>query len=761
MPLRRCLIHLLCLMLCLLGAAPLAAQPADNDTRVALDRLRADIEAPTEPGQLTRARRELGALIVQIDAAIASHEADKAAIAAQLDQVDPDQTATATDIAQWRKSLQAQVTAIDTELVRARLRAADARALEQQVDQQRLKLFRRNVGERTTSPLLPRFWSELSSRFKDDWHRAGELAGEAAAGARKAFSSARVVFTLTGLGLALLLFLLGRRLAEAALAKLTARRPDPAQWPVSLLAAALVLVGAAVPGVAAQLAWLTLDWRDNFGPATSAVAETLVGLVWLAGLMAGLGRALLAVNRPGWRLLPISDATARATRRLPLLLALVIVLDGLWAALCEAGGVSRIGFAAGSGLIVVLAALLLVGSARRVLSRPLPEPVSATAPADVPQGLRIALGLAAAVGVVALLATAFGYVMLARLLVRQLIWTVVVGALLFLATRLVDDLARLAKTALAGNASADSSQYRFAEQATIVASAALRVLAALLALDLLLAPLGAAPLALVEQWRRLGSGFAVGQIHVAPATLFHAMLVLAVGVWLVRLLQAWLGGKLLPATRMDPGIRVSVTTLTGYVGSIVVFAFVLAALGISVERIAWVASALSVGIGFGLQAIVQNFVSGLILLVERPVRVGDRIALGDSVGDVRRINVRATELRLTDRSTLLVPNSQLITQAVRNVTPQHAQSLVTFRLPIAAGADVARVRAVLLDMLAAQPAVLKRPAPSVLLDSLDAGKIVFVVNAFIGDPRQMGAVRSELLMAALTDLQAADITLAW
>ena len=115
-------------------------------------------------------------------------------------------------------------------------------------------------------------------------------------------------------------------------------------------------------------------------------------------------------------------------------------------------------------------------------------------------------------------------------------------------------------------------------------------------------------------------------------------------------------------------MRSSLTTLLGYVGGIVVIAIALSALGIGVERIAWVASALSVGIGFGLQAIVQNFISGLILLAERPVKVGDWVVLGTSEGDVRRINVRATEIQLGDRSTLIVPNSEFITKTVRNMT---------------------------------------------------------------------------------------------
>src|SRR5690606_30720465 len=113
--------------------------------------------------------------------------------------------------------------------------------------------------------------------------------------------------------------------------------------------------------------------------------------------------------------------------------------------------------------------------------------------------------------------------------------------------------------------------------------------------------------------------------------------------------------------------------LFGYAGQVLIVALALSALGVGLERVAWIASALSVGIGFGLQAIVQNFVSGLIMLAERPVKVGDWVTLGGVEGDIRRINVRATEIQMFDRSTVIVPNSEFITKVVRNVT--HASPL--------------------------------------------------------------------------------------
>ena len=115
-------------------------------------------------------------------------------------------------------------------------------------------------------------------------------------------------------------------------------------------------------------------------------------------------------------------------------------------------------------------------------------------------------------------------------------------------------------------------------------------------------------------------------------------------------------------------MRNSVTTGVGYLGVCVAVLCALAASGLGFNQIALVASALSVGIGFGLQQVVQNFVSGVILLVERPVKVGDWVSVGGVEGDIRRIRVRATEIETSDRTTVIVPNSDLITKSVQNKT---------------------------------------------------------------------------------------------
>ncbi len=128
------------------------------------------------------------------------------------------------------------------------------------------------------------------------------------------------------------------------------------------------------------------------------------------------------------------------------------------------------------------------------------------------------------------------------------------------------------------------------------------------------------------------------------------------------------GGKIIPLTRLDIGTRSSITNVMTYVLWIAVLLLVLTEAGVAVQNLTWVVSALSVGIGFGLQSIVQNFVSGVILLAERPIRVGDLVEIGGVKGDVKKISVRATEITLGDGSTMIVPNSQFITSNVRNAT---------------------------------------------------------------------------------------------
>ena len=361
----------------------------------------------------------------------------------------------------------------------------------------------------------------------------------------------------------------------------------------------------------------------------------------------------------------------------------------------------------------------------------------------------------------ALVSAAFGYVAFAQFVASQIVWIAIVSATCYLVVHLIEDIfATLVAARATWMQETLGVRSRTIEQVAVVLSGAFRVVAFLFALSLVLTRFGNAPGELLSRGGAVSAnGFSIGSIEVTPTAIAGAIFVFLIGILAIRTLQRWLHDRYLPTTSLDPAMRSSVTTLLGYAGMVVVVAFALSELGLSVERIAWVASALSVGIGFGLQAVVQNFVSGLILLAERPVKVGDWVALGDVEGDIRRISVRATEIQMGDRSTLIVPNSELITKTVRNVTLANAQGRVMVKLPMPLDTDADKVMTAMREAFQQHSSTLSEPAPSVTVDGIQANALVFSGVAFIDNPRKAGGVRSELILDVLARLRAAGVAM--
>ncbi|PRY04040.1 mechanosensitive ion channel-like protein [Paraburkholderia sp. BL25I1N1] len=249
-------------------------------------------------------------------------------------------------------------------------------------------------------------------------------------------------------------------------------------------------------------------------------------------------------------------------------------------------------------------------------------------------------------------------------------------------------------------------------------------------------------------------------LNIVPAHIFSAIFTCALCLYLVGLVRKWLDTEFLPKTQMSSGMRASLLTVFSNVGYVLVALQTFSALGVKWHNLAWIVSALSVGIGFGLQEIVKNFISGLTLLAERPVKVGDMISITGIEGDIRRISVRATEIQLADRSTVIVPNSHLISQNVRNVTMGNkTQGVVTLSLTFALDIDPEQVRDVLLEAYLDHPSVLDRPAPSVIFSQLTPEGMTLTATGYVASPRIAGDTRSDLLFAILKRLRASEIPL--
>ncbi|MDQ4135024.1 MAG: mechanosensitive ion channel, partial [Pseudomonadota bacterium] len=280
------------------------------------------------------------------------------------------------------------------------------------------------------------------------------------------------------------------------------------------------------------------------------------------------------------------------------------------------------------------------------------------------------------------------------------------------------------------------------------------ILAAIL---LALAPWGVESSDVMASLRAAFFGFRVGDVTISLSAIIIAGLLFALGFGATRMVQRWLDTTFLPATDLDAGLRNSIRTAFGYVGVIVAAMIAFSYLGLSLDRIAIVAGALSVGIGFGLQSIVNNFVSGLILLWERPIRVGDLVVVGDGEGYVRHINVRATEIETFDRSTILVPNSNLISGVVRNRVRKDRTGRVIVAVPAPRFSDPDQVAGILRTAALAHREVMSEPAPRVFFKKVTDSALEFELVCFVDDVEAAARVSSDLYFAVYRELRQAGV----
>jgi potassium efflux system protein len=296
-------------------------------------------------------------------------------------------------------------------------------------------------------------------------------------------------------------------------------------------------------------------------------------------------------------------------------------------------------------------------------------------------------------------------------------------------------------------------------QLTTLLEGALALILIIVGALLVLAPWGVESDNMLGTLRAAFFGFKVGDITISLSGILLAIFLFVAGILFTRVLQSWLEDRYLPTTRLDIGLRNSIRASIGYVGIFLATAVALSYMGLSFEKLAIVAGALSVGIGFGLQAIVGNFVSGLILLWERVIRVGDLIAVGNDTGHVRRINVRSTEIETSDRVTVIVPNSSLITGVVKNWVRSDRISRVRVPISVTLAASPEAVRALLIEVAKEHSLVLDQPEPSVSFVAMTDTSLKFELSCFAADVEKAGRIKSDLNFAVFARLQEAGISI--
>jgi len=763
-------------LLCALAlAAGAGAQPGDDpdavleSARQRVDGIEKRLQADRPDAELVSMREALLEIQQRADQIAQSQAPELARAQARLSELGtaPDGSREDADVAEQRDALRKTTEALNARIKLARLLSVESLQLADQAAKQRRSRFQAHLFERTDALLSASFWRDLASFFIADDSPPPAWRMQLRAGFAAMTGAAWLVLLGMAAGGILLRIVLGR-----VAARLVASHSPAARVRRTLLALAQTTLWMIVPGAIGWGLVLALNWTAPLPEPAHGLLSTAFGALLFSAYLVGLGQALLSVERPAWRLLPMHDDLAASMRRQPLFIGAFTLAGWLLqrlAALTQTDLVAEVAI----NCLYALGLAWIVGRTLRRAERLRRESLAAEgtgASPPLPRPLWVSLLLTATwlALVLSVLSTVVGYVALGGFIARQVIWAFAVSLTAYLVNLLVADVfntwvhsppvtgleAEEPVEPLPGVAVSPS---HLRNQVAVTASGGLQLAISLVALVLILAPFGEGP---GELWQRLGQldvGVAVGELQVRPVAVLRALLVFGLCMLAVRGLKRWLSQKFLPTTRLDAGMRSSTTTLFGFVGTVLAIAFGLSAVGLALDKIAWIASALSVGIGFGLQAVVSNFVSGLILLAERPVKVGDWVILGGIEGDIRRINVRATEIQMGDRSTVIVPNSEFITKIVRNVTHDSPLGLVQIKLPMPLDTDTARVRELLLKAYEGHDDVLENPPPKVFLDGFDNGNLVFNATGYVSSPRQAYGVKSALLFQVLDGLREAGL----
>ncbi|MFU1479444.1 DUF3772 domain-containing protein [Roseovarius sp. C7] len=652
---------------------------------------------------------------------------------AQLDALGPKPEEGSEDpaIAEQRESLNEELAALRAPRQRAEVAYSRADGLIKSIDTIIRERQARELLELGPSPLIPAHWSAGIGALYDTF---GSIAKEARApfmdADRRDEIMGELPFVILAVLVGLLFMVRSRFWVERLVRLLLLRKNTPLQWLVSLLVSMGEIVvpylGFALVSAALKAGGLTGDISDLVLDQIAPAFFIFLVARWLS---------VRIFPRIDQQRLPLqlSPADRRAGRVYGGTLGLAIAIFYFIDTVAEELGWSTEAYVVILFPVIVVAGLLLLWLAR-VLGRQGPEKSDDAEAPDETYRSRLTKLLARVLMILAVVSpvlAAVGYFKAAAaIMLPSLLSLMVLGGLLVV-QRIIGELYMLATRHRDGNSD---------ELLPVL----LGFLMVLLSMPLFALIWGARLTDLTELWGKFMRGMSVGGLTISPSVFLTLAIVFSLGVVLTRFLQGTLRNTVLPKTRMDAGGRTAVVSGLGYIGIFLSAIVAITSAGIDLSNIALVAGALSVGIGFGLQNIVSNFVSGIILLIERPISQGDWIEVGGQHGYVKDISVRSTRIETFDRSDVIVPNADLVSGTVTNYTRGNTVGRVIVPVGVAYGTDTRKVEAILREIAEAHPMVVINPPPAIIFRNFGADALEFEVRAILRDVNWMLSVHSDM-----------------
>lgn len=758
-------IAVLLMMLACVGAAwgqssdALAQRVAALEERVAA--AERALDATTDPDavsevrlDLQEARGSLGDLRSDLNARRAEVGADIALLGPAPEDGDEPRS-----VAELRSSYAARLDDIEQlSVVSAALDQRIARLQQTSAEQLRTAFFSRTLA-RTPLPYLPAQIEAATGQAVDavargrDYvasvpQRTHAFGGPVAAGAALAVS----LLVLWGLTIPI---------RDRIAARLWRRTPAESLTPAARAATALTRASTRIvlAGLGLFIVHRVAVETGLVGDDNRAAATALARAAFVFAMANAVSLAVFSPGKPHWCMVDLQDRTAASAHGSALSVAVLFTLDQALLALLGQGK-------ALTALVRLetLAAALVFGAVliatHRRLGRRAPPPAKAATPEGSAEAPSTKLDLFSRTllllpALVMIMASVLGYAALSRwVFERVAFFAIFIGFAYLLSVFFRSWLLVAMERLVFGHVRQETPDDDIIGFWTRLTVDGLLIIAAI--------PVGLAVLGV--KWAeiraavlRILEGFTVGAFTIAPASIVTGLLLVAAILVGTRLTQRVLDNRILPMTRMNPGVRHSFRTLVGYAGLLIAFFTGVSALGFNLSNLAIIAGALSVGIGFGLQSIVNNFVSGLILLIERPIKIGDWVITASGEGTVKKINVRSTEIETFDRCSVIVPNSELITSAVQNWTYKDQTARVIVAIGVAYDTDLERARSVLLACVRDEPEMLSYPEPYVYLQSFGDSSVNLELRVFIRDANKSLSVRNALRFKVFTALRDAKI----